>query len=124
MFLDALFTKDWKPMQKITAEDPFVPFKRPEHIKLDLTPASISHIPKNTKARIIVTDEHYYIFTEGPTLAEQGPLTSFTMPQRGQYVLNDEIHIQRSQQCDCGTSLKGFHPFLGVRYAPFRTPTS
>lgn len=111
-------------MQKLSKDNPFIPHTKPNHIKLDLTPASISHVPKNTKARIVVTDEHYYIFTEGPVLYESGELQSFTMPQRGHYVLNDTITIQRSQQCDCGTSLKGFHPFLGVRYAPFRNPTS
>lgn len=97
----------------------FEPLAEAKHIKLDLTPALVTTQDEElNKVRIIVTDSHYYIFGSGPTLLEQGETTSFTMPQNGQYVLNEKYNIERSKGCDCGSSLKGFHPFLGVPYAP------
>lgn len=105
----------------INKDNPFTPLSKPIHIKLDLTPALIqTDDPKDelNKVRIIVTDSHYYIFTSGPTLHEQGPLESFQLEGRGIYNLNNQYTVQRSKGCDCGTSLKGFHPFLGVPYAP------
>lgn len=107
-------------MTIINRENPFVPYKKPAHIKLDLTPAHSSHLPESLNTRIIVTDEHYYIFGAGPALIESGEMVSFEMPEAGRYILNGEYTIKRPQRCDCGTSLKGFHPFAGVRYAPFR----
>lgn len=123
-YLGEPLTRDWISTVKIDFE-PLAPAKS---ISLDLFPASIKSEDDvlYTKARIVVTDAHFYIFTVGssgfPILTESGALYDF---QRNGSVtsctIQDEsgriLHVNKDAGCGCGNTLVSFQPFLGVPFA-------
>lgn len=108
----------------------FTPLAPANSIKFDLTPVRIYKdydAPSYLKARLIITDAHYYIFEEGPqgfpVLSEAGPIFDFNRvgPGHISFTTEDKVSYQAEKNpgCNCGSTLKSFHPFFGVPYERF-----
>lgn len=108
----------------------FTPLEPAQHLQLDLFPATVSSeehpepFPNGDK-RVIITDAHLYVFTDGVenvNVLVQKPITSVTGSTLSGYEVETEdgmrYHVIRVASCGCGSRLRGFHPFPGLPYAP------
>ena len=95
------------------------------YIQIDLFPAKIhpsdeSHTEIGTELRAIVTDNYFYIFTDGgtgPEILVKEPLSSFDGSHKTGYTVVTETStyfFRRSMSCGCGSRLRGLYPFVGV----------
>lgn len=106
---------------------------RPNYVRLDLFPANVSRPVGSTstllptdRARVIVTDRHFYVFLDssrGPAVEVSGVLFDATGDNRTGYTVtldDDSVYsVSRSSNCGCGSRLRGFAPFPGVPYQRF-----
>lgn len=100
--------------------------KPAEFIRLDLFPTKIvdTFSGKNLgeEFRVIITNDHVYFFIDGgvsPKIFFDAPLVDFSKEVKIGYIVETEdniYEISRASNCGCGTSLRGFYPFLGVPY--------
>lgn len=108
----------------------FTPPQPALYLQLDLFPATVTSesltepFPNGDK-RVIITDSHLYVFTDGVenvNILVQKPITSVSGSTLSGYEVETEdgmrYHIIRVASCGCGSRLRGFHPFPGVPYAP------
>lgn len=105
----------------------FKPLATAKSISLDLFPATVREGDTllHTKARVVITDAHYYIFTVGetgfPVVSEQGALYDFSRLGVTHCAMTTEdntvLTVDRDVGCGCGNTLASFQPFLGVPYA-------
>lgn len=109
------------------------PLSAPNYVRLDLFPAYVARVydgveqpPTTDRARVIITDRDFYVFLDsssGPECDISGVLYDASGDNRAGYsvTLDDEAEysVRRSQNCGCGSRLRGFHPFPGVAYQRF-----
>lgn len=100
------------------------PLSKPSVIRLDLFPACVSRQNQGAytnRARVIVTDRDFYVFLDaqgGPVCDVSGVLYDTGGDNRAGYTitLDDQsiYTVKRSENCGCGSMLRGFRPFPGV----------
>lgn len=101
----------------------------PTAIRLSLLPAQITvHdgdelLKRHPRARAIVSEDSVYAYIDtfdGPILDFEYRLEDFYGDNRvGFTAITPEgytVHISRSEDCLCGSRLRGFDPFPGVPY--------
>lgn len=101
----------------------------PTAIRLNLLPAQVSVLDgqtvlkKHTRARAIVSEDAVYAYIDtfdGPQLDFEYRLEDFYGDNRTGFtaVTSDgyTVLLSRSQDCLCGSRLRGFDPFPGVPY--------
>lgn len=96
-----------------------------KYIQLDLFPCMVEGPlgPVSGEARVIVTDDYFYVFVDaprGPEVIAKAPLTS---PVGGSLTAGYSIcgyKVVKKTSCGCGSRLRSFYPFLGV---PFQQTT-
>lgn len=95
------------------------------HIKLDWFPLNITKdgkafLPSNADYRVIVTDSHFYVLSDGldgPKTDVSEKLVSFEGNHRDGFTIVTEeatYFAVKAESCGCGSQIRGFHPYLGV----------
>lgn len=95
------------------------------YVLLDLFPCTVEGPlgPVSGEARVIVTDNHFYVFVDaprGPEIVVKAPLKS---PIDGSLTTGYTISgykVVKKASCGCGSRLRSIYPFLGV---PFQQTT-
>lgn len=95
---------------------------------LDIFPAKVydesgEFVPVHEEFRVIVTDNRFYLIDDtidGPkVIISEGLVAYEGSVQTGYYATTDHrrFHVQRAQNCGCGSRIRGLHPFAGVPQA-------
>lgn len=92
-----------------------------EYVRMDLFPCTVEG-PQGTlgpEARIILTDNHFYVFVDAP-LGPEAILkvkheaeTDYTGSLKDGFQIG-EYRVVKNATCGCGSRLRSFYPFLGV----------
>ena len=104
------------------------PLSTPAYIRLDLFPANVSVVddgqtrpPGTDRARVVLTNRDLYVFLdspEGPACTVSGAIEDAYGDNRNGYTVQlddgSTFFITRSNNCGCGSRLRGFRPFPGV----------
>jgi hypothetical protein len=100
---------------------------------LDLFPAAV-YVggPDGTligeELRVIVTDNHFYVFHEvgtGPETLIKDPLVAFEGTHRTGYTVtatNNNYYVKRAANCGCGSRLRGVIIFPGLAHTSHLPP--
>lgn len=95
-----------------------------EFIRMDLFPAYVEEDGQflGEVFRAIVTNNYFYLMHEGldgPYFKIKEPLVDFEGDSAKGYIVETEektYNIKRSNNCGCGSRLKGYYPFPGIPF--------
>lgn len=99
-----------------------------QYMIMDLFPATVEVNGETLGEanKVLLTDNRIYIVQQIPTGAEiayedGASFSTFDRPTNKEYTVTTEggdfVTFRRSQNCGCGSRLRGVNPFLGVPFA-------
>ncbi len=100
----------------------------PDFIRFDLFPARVEVGDQIfDPSRTVVTDDSIIVFMDsssGPVSVYEERLDDFSGNPKVSWIAEvdsgDTVKISRAGGCACGSRLRGFRPFPGVRHVPHK----